>query len=357
MRERTHQTVIPSKAWTYPAPPKKILAIRLQATGDTVITLPYLQHLRTILPASTQIDLLTREECDSIPKNILLFNRVYSIKGGRNFKKQFAYTWFVLPKLIVQGYDIVIDLQNNLLSNLIRRVLRPRAWSSFDRYSPLSAGERTRLTIEATGLGAVSMNTRFKLHKSIDADSILTRSGWNKKNQLIVLNPAAAFVTRNWPMENYLEFAKLWLSEFPDTQFLFLGTAQIKQKANYFGDHLSQHTINLVGQTTSAEAFAILQKARLVLSEDSGLMHMSWVSGVPTLALFGATRSDWARPLGDHSSFLDSSDLECGNCMLETCRFGDVHCLSRFSPEMIFRTASDLLKKQASEWWLNNAVT
>jgi len=348
---------ISARPWSYSTPPKKILAIRLQATGDTVITLPYLQHLRKNFPPSTQIDFLTREECESIPKNIVLFNKVYSIKGRRNFKKQFAYTLLLLPKLILQRYDVVIDLQNNLLSRIVRKTLRPKAWSLFDRYSPLSAGERTRQTIEAIGLGKASMNTHFELKKNICADLILKQNGWSEKNDLVVLNPAAAFITRNWPIENYLKFAKLWLSEFPNTQFLFLGTAFINEKANYFEDNLNQYAINLVEKTTSAEAFAILQKVKLVLSEDSGLMHMSWVSGIPTLALFGATRSDWARPLGDHSSFLDSSDLECGNCMLETCKFGDVHCLSRYSPEMIFRCALELSKKQESKWLLNNSIT
>lgn len=357
MKLGSGQTSIPAKPWRSSAPPKKILAIRLQATGDTVITLPYLQHLRKILPPSTQIDFLTREECESIPKHLLLFNNVYSIKGGRNFKKQFAYTLLLLPKLMLQDYDIVIDLQNNLLSKIVRTGLRPKAWSCFDRYAPLSAGERTRLTIEATGLGDISMDTQFSLDQTIRADLILHRNGWTENNELVVVNPAAAFVTRNWPMQNYLAFARLWLSKFPDTRFLFLGTALLKEKANYFENNLGPYTINLIEKTTPAEAFGILQKAKLVLSEDSGLMHMSWVSGVPTLALFGATRSDWARPLGNHSSFLDSTDLECGSCMLETCKFGNVFCLSRYSPEMVFRSALELLKKLESRSSLNNCIT
>jgi len=82
-----------------------------------------------------------------------------------------------------------------------------------------------------------------------------------------------------------------------------------------------------------------------VLSEDSGLMHMAWVSGTPVVALFGSTRSDWSRPLGPRSVFLDSSDLSCGACMQATCRRGDVFCLSRRSPEEVFARAVSLLEQ------------
>jgi ADP-heptose:LPS heptosyltransferase len=100
-----------------------------------------------------------------------------------------------------------------------------------------------------------------------------------------------------------------------------------------------------VDNTTPLQAFAVLQHASFLLSEDSGLMHMAWVSGIPTIALFGSTRSDWSRPLGEHTFFLDSSDLPCGNCMQSICQSGDVRCLTRYTPKMIFDHAIDLLLK------------
>ncbi|HTI07193.1 MAG TPA: glycosyltransferase family 9 protein, partial [Puia sp.] len=99
---------------------------------------------------------------------------------------------------------------------------------------------------------------------------------------------------------------------------------------------------------TPHEAFAVLQKTSLVLSEDSGLMHMAWTSGIPTMVLFGSTSSYWSRPLGDHSHFLDSSDLACGNCMQAVCSFGDVHCLTRYTPEFVLQQALPLVQKKIS---------
>jgi ADP-heptose:LPS heptosyltransferase len=147
-------------------------------------------------------------------------------------------------------------------------------------------------------------------------------------------------------MENYAEFAKLWLNRFPETQFLIVGVSAIAAKADYFSQTLGQKIVNLVNKTTPAQAFAVIQHAKFTLSEDSGLMHMAWVSGIPTLALFGSTDSSMATPLGDHTMLLDSSDLECGNCMQETCKFGDVRCLTRYTPEFVFERAMGLAMKR-----------
>ena len=61
--------------------PKRILAIRLQAMGDVVISLPYLHHLRKSLPPGIRLDFLTRQETEDIPRNIVLFDKIFSYSG------------------------------------------------------------------------------------------------------------------------------------------------------------------------------------------------------------------------------------------------------------------------------------
>lgn len=331
---------IPSKPWKKNTMPRRVLAIRLQAMGDLVITLPYLQQLKKMLPAGSRLDLLTREEVNAIPENIYLFDRVYSISGGRNLKKQLLFTGLLLPKLMLQRYDVVIDLQNNIVSEIVRKSLIPTAWSVFDRFSPIAAGESTRLTIEAIKLGkCYADNTGFTFRNEYGHISILKDNGWDGSSELIVLNPAGAFPTRNWSIENYADFARLWLERFPRSQFLIIGITPITEKAATLKKALGNKLINLVNKTTPAQAFAIIQKVRFVLSEDSGLMHMAWISGIPVLAMFGSTRSVRATPLGNHTLLLHSSDLPCGNCMLETCTYGDTHCLTRYTAQFVFEKA------------------
>ena len=335
--------LIEARPWTKARRPRSVLAIRLQAMGDTIGTLPYLQHLRKSLPADTRLDFLTREETDSIPRNIFLFDKVWSIGGGRNFKLQCLHTLMLLPRLAARRYDAVIDLQNNLLSRMVRTLLWPEAWSAYDRFSPISGAERYRLTIEAAGLGSNQADGRFHLRDADAGLGLLLSHGWKPGQPLIVLNPAGAFETRHWPLENYVEFARLWMRDVPTTRFLLMGTEFIREKATLLQERLGGAVVNLVGETSTFEAFSILQRTQFMLSEDSGLMHMAWLSGIPTLALFGSTRSDWSRPLGKHTLLLDSSDLSCGGCMESVCRFGDVHCLSRYSAAFVYEKARMLL--------------
>lgn len=337
--------MINAKPWIKNKLPKRILAIRLQAMGDVVITLPYLQDLRNKLPSSVRIDLLTRKETEPVPRNLHLFDNIFSIEGKRSLKKQFIYSLFLLPRLLLQRYDVVIDLQNNILSRFIRKTLRPNAWVEFDKRSPIPAGERTRNTIETVGLGKNNLANKFYLKSDLDVKKILISNGWNENNDLIVLNPAGAFETRNWPLDNYLAFARLWLNEFPRSQFLMLGLPFISSKAAYLKSKLENDLINIVGKTNAAEAFSILQYSKLVITEDSGLMHMAWTSGVPVFGLLGGTRSDWSRPLGDNSDFVDSSDLECGNCMLEKCKWSNTYCLTRYTPDFVLEKAKALIGK------------
>lgn len=341
---------IPHQAWNKKLPPKRVLAIRLQAMGDLVITLPYLQNLRKSLPTESRLDLLTREEVESIPKNLQLFDHVYSLGGGRNWKKQFVYIALLLPKLLVNRYDVVIDLQNNIVSRFVRKSLMPKAWSEFDRFSPVAAGECNRLTIESTGIAKCFADGNFiLLVNEKEINNLLLQNGWDGASELVALNPAGAFETRNWPMEYYAEFAELWLEQFPQTQFVTIGVDFMAAKANWLKKKLENKLINLVNRTTPVQAFALIQKMQLVISEDSGLMHMAWVSEVPTVAIFGSTRSDRATPLGKQSLLLHSSDLACGNCMLDKCIHGDNRCIIRYSPQFAFHKAVALMRALEKE--------
>jgi heptosyltransferase-2 len=325
--------------------PRRILAIRLQAMGDLVITLPYLQDLRNSLPSNVELHLLTREEVESIPKNIQLFDHVYSIGGARNWKKQLAFTYLLLPTLLLRRYDAVIDLQNNIISKTVRKALMPAAWSEFDRFAPVPAGECTQRAIEAIGLGACKAESKFKIKTGdLNIYKLLRENGWDGESKLVLLNPAGAFENRNWPIENYILFAGLWLEKFPKTQFATIGTDFMSAKANLLKKALGEKAVNLVSKTTPVEAFALVQKLHFVLSEDSGLMHMAWTSGIPTVEIFGSKRSDRATPLGKHTMLLNSSDLPCGNCMQAECQFGDNHCMTRYSAQYVFETAISLLK-------------
>ncbi|MBI2618737.1 MAG: glycosyltransferase family 9 protein [Ignavibacteriales bacterium] len=240
-------------------------------------------------------------------------------------------------------YDVVIDLQRNLVSRMIRRAAQPQAWGEFDRFSAKAAGDRVLETFHGTGFPQIEPLYQIKLQGALlaRARQLLEENGWDAKTALVVLNPAGLFASRNWPIQNYAYLGKLW-REREEVKFVLLGTDRIREKAELLQREFDGGMINLTGRTTLAEALGILQFVKIIISEDSGLMHMAWVSGVPTLALFGSTRHEWSQPVGAHTLLLHSGDLPCGGCMDSQCRYGDVHCLTRYTPEFVLQKAREL---------------
>jgi heptosyltransferase II len=335
-------SAVQHKAWSKTTKPQRILAIRFQALGDLMITLPYLQSLKEQIP-DAHIHLLTRREVREIPKNLVLFKKVISIAGGRNAKIQFGLSLLLIPYLWLQNYDVVIDLQNHRISRIIRKLLFARVWSEFDRSSKILAGQRAQLTIDALQIVPTTIATSLQLKKNSDVEGKLRSNGWDGKKKLIVLNPAGAFTNRNWSIESYILFSQLWIKRHPSSQFLILGLNSLKTKADYLKKILSHNLIDFTGSTSILEAFVMVKLSALMLTEDSGLMHMAWIQGVPTLALFGSSPSYWSAPMGGWSRCLNSADLPCGDCFANECKFGDVHCLTRFTPQRVIDEAESLL--------------
>jgi len=329
------------KPWNKIERPHKILVLRFHALGDIIITLPYLASLKKSVP-SISLTLLTSEEFSDIPKSITLFDKVLTFNSNRNGKLQFLLCALKLPFLFVQRFDVVLDLQNNKSSRLIRFFLFTTCWSEFDKSSRHSAGERTRSCIDCLGLTPIAIENSIPLKNESVSQELLELNDL-KPFQFIVINPAGTFPSRNWPLENYIAFCRMWISKAPEIKFLILGTDIIKPKALVIKESLGNSIVDLCSQTTQSEAFGLLKMAKLMLTEDGGLMHMAWVQGVPTLALFGSSPSYWSAPQGRWSLCLHSSDMPCGDCFLKVCKFESNPCLTRYSSQGVFEKSVQLL--------------
>ncbi len=339
-------TFIKHKRLVKGRPVKKILAIRLQATGDVMIALPYLYDLKSKLPEGTMLDLLVREEAEHVPRSFTFFDNIYTLKGGRKPKLQFIFFLLMYPKLFFKGYDVMLDLQNHKLSRTITKLLRIKAWCEFDKSSSNFAGDRYKNTINVMEITQVEFK-KMDCFKQTNEEAFLNKFGLKKDENYVVINPAGAFETRHWPLDNYIGFCELWLKKVnAHTKFLILGTEKIEQQAAYFKKKLGDSAINLVCKTSQEEALHLLKHVSLMVSEDSGLMHMNYCLGNPTIGILGSTRNDWVDPKLPYTYLFNSSDMECGNCMLEKCKFDEIKCLTRVKPEMVLQAAIDLLEKQ-----------
>jgi ADP-heptose:LPS heptosyltransferase len=232
---------------------------------------------------------------------------------------------------------------------IIRKLCKANYWSEFDRYAPKSASERTLDAFHNAGFEKVKLNFKPLLKSALidKAKKVLSNYGWKENERIIVLNPAGLWITRNWPVEHYFALAELFLKEH-NVKFLMLGDEKIKEKSIYLSSKLGDRLINLTFRTSLGEAFAALSLCSLIISEDSALYHMAWALGIPSVLLLGSTRSDWTYHRSDHIVCLSSDDLPCGNCMQPVCKFGDVHCLTRYQSQIVYEKAIELLtRKQA----------
>lgn len=327
-------------------PITRILVIRLQAMGDVLIILPYLQDLRNKLPKNIEIDLLTRDGMQSVAENLTIFNNIYIIGGERRTSKQFLSFLTIQPKLFIKHYDVCIDLQNHKLSNLIRQTLQIKTYALFDKYSSNYAGFRTQNTINALQLPKVEF-TKITSFKKFNEHDLYAKLNLSIDEEYVVINPSGAFENRNWNLDNYVEFCELWLKKINNkTIFIILGLHTLKPKAENLKQKLGSSLIDLTGKTTFIEALHLLRNTTLVLSEDSGLMHAAYCVGTPTVAILGSTRSDWVNPNLNHTYFFTSSDLPCGDCMLWQCKFDEIKCLSRIKPIEVLNASIQLLNNQ-----------
>jgi ADP-heptose:LPS heptosyltransferase len=230
-------------------------------------------------------------------------------------------------------------------------MISPKAWSEFERFTPKTAGERVLNAFHAAGFDEVANVHRLPIDSlGLDqAKSMLLSAGWSGTSRLIAMNPAGLWETRQWPLESYDSLSRLFLEDDENVQFLLLGTERIRERSRRLVQNLGHHAVDLVEHTTLGEALAALQFCAAIISEDSGLMHMAWASGIPTVALFGSTNHIWSAPIGGHVQCFHSGDLPCSACMKPLCKYGDTHCLSRVTPHMVYEALKAILTKNATK--------
>ncbi|HTR99658.1 MAG TPA: glycosyltransferase family 9 protein [Bacteroidota bacterium] len=336
------------RPWRNTVPPRRVLLMRLHALGDVAIVLPAVGAVARAWPEA-RIDFLTSPPGDSVARTIPSIRNVYvyNVAPTRTARAVDAFTYGMAVRRA--HYDVIIDFQRNYITRLIRRVSGASAWSEFDRFSPFPAAERTLQTLSACGIRGAAL----EIPVPIRADALraararLRAAGWDGSTRLVVLNPAGLWPTRNWPLESYVELCRLWSAREPIT-VLILGTDRVRGRGEEIARSVRSTVINLAGMTDAGQAFALLRHADVIVTEDSGLMHMAWGSGIPLVALFGSTDAVWSSPTGDRAVVLDSRDLACGCCMEPACRFGDVRCLARRTPAEVLAAATALIERTSS---------
>jgi heptosyltransferase-2 len=116
---------------------------------------------------------------------------------------------------------------------------------------------------------------------------------------------------------------------------LVVGAAADRPLALQIATTIGSGAHAIAGETSLGEQLALCARARVTISNDSGLAHLAGASGAPTVVIFGSTSSAWTAPLGERITILQRAPV-CSPCFQRTCRIGYV-CLDRVSVEAVAR--------------------
>ena len=153
---------------------------------------------------------------------------------------------------------------------------------------------------------------------------------------LIALQPGARWTTKRWPADNFAELVRLTAKKFPDARFAILGDVEDKPLGEIISRVLPERCLNLCGETSLPEMIECLRLCDLMVTNDTGPMHVAAALGKPLVALFGPTEPRRTGPYGQLENVLRIK-LPCSPCFKGHCAYENPNeCLNAISPAMVF---------------------
>jgi heptosyltransferase-2 len=108
----------------------------------------------------------------------------------------------------------------------------------------------------------------------------------------------------------------------------------------------SEGVINFAGKTTLEDAMALMTLSQVVISNDSGLMHIAAACQKPVVAIYGSTTPVFTPPLSSQAHCVVVNDLPCAPCFKRTCSLtgeDNMQCMKRLSPEIVLTQLNELI--------------
>ncbi len=138
---------------------------------------------------------------------------------------------------------------------------------------------------------------------------------------------------KRWPAAYFADIAQrlrqhgyaIWL----------IGSGKDKPVADEINRLADGNCINLCGSTDLIDAIALLACAQIVISNDSGLMHLAAALDRPMLALFGSSSPQFTPPLSAQAQIV-KLDMECSPCFKRECPLGHFNCMVKLTPDLVW---------------------
>ena len=131
-----------------------------------------------------------------------------------------------------------------------------------------------------------------------------------------------------------------------DVKWILFGTKKDAAIGEKICTTLGDHCVNRIGQTTIQQLIDELRECRLLLTNDTGTMHLASLLGVPVVAIFGSTEPRMTGPLGDGHVIL-RHQVECSPCFLRQCPI-DFRCMKAVTVQEAVDAVLSMLARPTS---------
>ncbi len=319
---------------------KKILFISLSNVGDIVLTTPVFRKLRELFPDAV-IDVVSGPSGKSIfgpdpavrkvtvrRKRQSMAQRIAEIIGWRREK-----------------YDIAVDLKNSLVPLLVgaRRAvpLIPFARKSGhmrDMHLRVIKGLGVRNSSHAGFMIPVSEQDRVLVA------GILGEEENTPAKRIVTISPGAKSHMKRWPARKYAEIIDLLGGEYGLRVFIVGGEEDAATAASIISCVRDKEIVaDLTGKTTIGALYELMRRSDMLLTNDSGPLHVASAAGTPTVAIFGPSNEKNYGPLSEKSEIL-FPDMPCRPCGKALCAKGlKDGCIPMIGVELVFESARKVL--------------
>lgn len=337
---------------------RRILMIRMSSLGDIILTTPVLRLVRHYCPEA-QIEFLVKAEYQDVLRENPCVDRLWLLDTRQPLRH-------MLRQLRQTRYDLVLDLHRTLRSRLLYRGVSSRRrlaygkrtlrrallvhlkWNTLRAKTPvpeLYAAPLRHLGMTAP-LAGTDMYIDAESREAVRKDLVQTFAGQTER-PLLAVAPGSRWPTKRWPVERFAQVAQE-LATRHDAGVVIVGDRHDEPMAADLCRRLSAPVLNRVGQLSIMQTAALLQRTNLLLSNDSGLMHMATALQVPVVAVFGPTVPEFGfYPFQAQAQVL-SHPMSCQPCSTkgsDRCPRHHHDCMQRVSSAQVFEAAAAMWER------------
>lgn len=350
------------EAWPVVArPPGRILVIRLDRIGDVVLSTPVLQALRLAYPHAF-IAMMVRSACRSVVEGHPHLDELILYDKERAHRSVRATVRFA-RRLRRHEFDTALVLHPSRRSHWIPWLAGIPVRIGYDRKGAWLLTHRIRhrkqegrkheadYTVDCLRVfGLEPPAPRPLVPVGEDARQrvacLLQQHGIGPAERLIALHPSASCVSKRWPAQRFAALGDRLIGSSRSRVVLVAGPEDVPHAQAVQGA-MRQRPVDLSGQLSLAELIALLQRCRVLVSNDSGPVHLAAAVGTPTVVIFGRNQQGlspqrWG-PLGQGHVVLHK-EVGCVTCLAHECDIGFL-CLTSLSVEEVLQAVERLLEQ------------